>query len=646
MHSHDHRHLARDLRAAMPTASARLDAIFVSTKDHPDDAVALVRQLIPLGRPVRVMASTVDDFPFLDAPANDLDVFLVRPSEFERGSPLLSHRFSSEAPRNAQWDLHHKRNAAVALPRTRGHERILLLDDDVRGVTPAVIATVEAALTVADVAGCFTNGALDNSVVAHTCRLLGIEQSTFLGGGCLGVNVVNEPSIFPPLYNEDWLFMLDALRRGAVAIAGNVEQLPTDPLAEMQRAPFQEPGEIVAEGCFAALAGDPDRMMTRDYWHGYLAARRQLLASLIEGLSMASDRSLVNLRHALVATSVVLESVLPADCVSYITLLHHENMRWRSMLDTAAHGERTLCDVISVRPRSRLAMAGPAGRARSVDQGVWHYDADSTVIIVCPQLPLEMRSCLADPDNRNHNPSQKLADLDAAIEIFGHVRSASPAAQIRICSAAELDGDLAAEHLIVVGGAAWNTASSWFCSALELPIRQVTAPAQEEYFTLDGVGDDREFRPNVVTTATGVSGHDIGFFARAPNPFRTDRTVTMFNGVLSFGVLGMVRAFANPAVGGANQDLVASRPASTPYCLFVRVPIYNSTVPAVDITAAENRLFEWSGPAAAVLQLQGHAAHPESASAPTDAPSIARAWRDREGGRQVESERNGEAQPS
>jgi len=69
----------------------------------------------------------------------------------------------------------------------------------------------------------------------------------------------------------------------------------------------------------------------------------------------------------------------------------------------------------------------------------------------------------------------------------------------------------------------------------------------------------------------------------------------------------------------------------------VRVPVYNSTVPAVDITAAENRLFEWSGPAAEVLHVQGHSARPESGAAPRGEPDIAEPRPDRDGAKLVAS---------
>ncbi len=57
----------------------------------------------------------------------------------------------------------------------------------------------------------------DNSVVHHARRdYLGRPQTCFVGGGALLVRLAGRvPPGFPPVYNEDWLFLFDALERGS-----------------------------------------------------------------------------------------------------------------------------------------------------------------------------------------------------------------------------------------------------------------------------------------------------------------------------------------------------------------------------------------------------------------------------------------------
>jgi hypothetical protein len=46
--------------------------------------------------------------------------------------------------------------------------------------------------------------------------------------------------------------------------------------------------------------------------------------------------------------------------------------------------------------------------------------------VICPDAPKETRGRLADQQNVNFTKLQKYGDLDALIELYGHVRAEDP----------------------------------------------------------------------------------------------------------------------------------------------------------------------------------------------------------------------------
>lgn len=603
MHKFDHLRLVRDLRKLSISDSRPFDAIYLSTKGRAQLARELVEMLEELGRPVRVLATSIDDVPFHAMPASDLDVFLVKPSVADIQSPLLSHRFAFDSIRHQKWDLHCKRNAALAHARINGSKRILFIDDDIRSLSIDLLKRLESALDHVAIAGCTsTIGELDNSVVSHACRALGYEQSVFLSGGCLAVDLEKVSSIFAPIFNEDWIFIFESLLTADVGMVGEVEQLVSrhDDVAE--EAVFQEYGEIIAEGLMAALPGSADLIYEHGYWRSYLESRRRLLAAMVDGLSQPEHESAHEMRRALVKAFDVLNDTLPNDCVNYLQLLRQETERRNSLVRAMGAEDPTLLNVVSVRPRS---IRSAASKARESTGTVFRYAEYSTVTIVCPDLPIHLRTPLSLAGDLNVTRSFRLADLDAAMELLTHVQKHNPTASVRVLSAAEVDPELLVEHLILLGGAAWNAMTAWFLELLELPVQQRCdehdqRPDSDIFFTaVDGVRV--EYAPHLVRVGGRIgeaharsSGHDVSLFARARNPFNDGRTVTICNGVLSHGVLGAVRSFTDQALGPANTAHVLSQTDGATYCLLARAQIVNDQALPIDLTNSANRLFEWT----------------------------------------------------
>src|SRR5271156_1177313 len=85
----------------------------------------------------------------------------------------------------------------------------------------------------------------DNSVICHAHRLAGGSQDVFPGGSALLIDVTRSDTLFPPIYNEDWLFLFDAALARSVAVAGTLSQLEYQPFSQSKRAASEEFGDLI-----------------------------------------------------------------------------------------------------------------------------------------------------------------------------------------------------------------------------------------------------------------------------------------------------------------------------------------------------------------------------------------------------------------
>jgi hypothetical protein len=198
-------------------------------------------------------------------------------------------------------DTNRKRNLALAAGRMIGKRWVLFVDDDVEGLTLGSVETALAHLVRrADhrIVGWPHAPFPDNSVVHHARRdVMGWEQGVFIGGGALLVDSDGiPPAPFPPVYNEDWLFLFEALADDAVVAGPPVGQLAYQPYADPCRAALEEFGDVLGEGLFHLLHEDQPVADAVDpaYWEPVLVKRRKLLGRVIERareLSASGDRS-------------------------------------------------------------------------------------------------------------------------------------------------------------------------------------------------------------------------------------------------------------------------------------------------------------------------------------------------------------------
>jgi transcriptional regulator with XRE-family HTH domain len=231
---------------------------------------------------------------------------------------------------------------------------------------------------------------------------------------------------------------------------------------------------------------------------------------------------------------------------------------------------------------------------------VFQFDA-GPVVVICPDVPENMRGPLADETNINFTKMQQYGDLDALIELYGHLRAENPTREVFCRLTSEAVGDDLFSNLILLGGTGWNKVTR----RIQSVTRQVPIVQQP----LDDLKDGDIFR---VETSNGVRSFypewgewgdlgggkeliaDVAYVARLRNPFRIDRTLTLCNGVFSRGVFGAVRCLTDPSIREDNEKYLADRFPDGEFAMLLRVPVVANKILAPDLKDPHTRLYEWA----------------------------------------------------
>jgi len=240
----------------------------------------------------------------------------------------------------------------------------------------------------------------------------------------------------------------------------------------------------------------------------------------------------------------------------------------------------------------------------SLNLGPWRFADGRTVTIVCPRWPQHLlaRTPYTDRDDPGYIEILRYSELDALVELHGHLRAANPANQVSLRAADELVSDDYTSHLVLLGVVHWNLAATSPLGLLQLPVRQIAdgnSPGGQ-YFEVDQGGKMVPHRPVLGglsgSGSKGVLLEDVAMFARAVNPFNRKRTVTICAGMYGRGTYGAVRALTDARFLDRNAEYLRSRfSGSEAYCILMRVPVVNGATVTPDWSIGEYTLFEWSG---------------------------------------------------
>jgi transcriptional regulator with XRE-family HTH domain len=228
---------------------------------------------------------------------------------------------------------------------------------------------------------------------------------------------------------------------------------------------------------------------------------------------------------------------------------------------------------------------------------LWDFPDEGPLAIICPTAPDEVRGPLANPEDPNYTESHAFADVDALIDLYGHIRmevagrftvSYSSAEGYRI---EDLSG-----HLVLLGGSGWNDLTRLLESSLtRLPVRQIdNVIPTGEVFEI-GEGDRvQRFTPEWQEgSGQKILHRDIGYIARTRNPYNPRRTLTICNGVHSRGVLGAVRTLTDVRFRRDNEAYIAEHFPDGEFAILIKVPVVQGKAIGVSLADPEAVLYRW-----------------------------------------------------
>jgi transcriptional regulator with XRE-family HTH domain len=215
------------------------------------------------------------------------------------------------------------------------------------------------------------------------------------------------------------------------------------------------------------------------------------------------------------------------------------------------------------------------------------------ITVICADVPKAEQPSHASSTNLNYVRAASFADLDAVIDVFGHLRAENPGEDVRIRAATELKAPGLGGHLVLIGGRYLNEATRWLSDQVGLPVQQRTVE-NEELFVVEGDPEEPEFRYKRGDDDLLVE--DVGLFVRTPNPHAPAYTLTICSGITTRGVRGAVQCFADRELRGRNERYLATRfRDQTSFGLMFKVavlPMSGESL-APDLSKPETRLFEW-----------------------------------------------------
>jgi hypothetical protein len=221
------------------------------------------------------------------------------------------------------------------------------------------------------------------------------------------------------------------------------------------------------------------------------------------------------------------------------------------------------------------------------------------VIVICPTAPADLQGPLADEQDPNFTKMRQYGDLDALIELYGHLRAENPDLDVfhRITTAVLADDF--SSHVILLGGIGWNKVAARFQRATsQVPIVQTAVDDMDtgEIFSVTSSdGHIESFYPDYEDLGEGKELiADVGYVARLRNPFQHSRTLTICNGIHSRGVFGAVRCLTDARVREANEKYLAERFPDGEFAVLLRIPVVENQTLSPDLQDPSARLYEWS----------------------------------------------------
>lgn len=231
----------------------------------------------------------------------------------------------------------------------------------------------------------------------------------------------------------------------------------------------------------------------------------------------------------------------------------------------------------------------------------WLFDDEGPATIVCAELTDVDMSPMARREAPNYTQLLSFADLDAMVELFGHVRSENPDMPVRFRSAPNVAPDDLSGHLVIIGGLGLNPMAlrllQDFPELTRLPVTQREDNAIDpygEFFVTDIDGQEQLHLARWGDENFSELLEDVGLLVRMPNPLNSSRTLTMCNGIHSRGVYAAVRSLTDSRLREANERYIAKNLPGNQFGILMRVQIIEGKAMTPDFSYPRTVLHQWS----------------------------------------------------
>ena len=213
--------------------------------------------------------------------------------------------------------------------------------------------------------------------------------------------------------------------------------------------------------------------------------------------------------------------------------------------DERQQREKVLAELRELWSRSRPATGRQDQSARD---SLWDFPDGKPVQIICAPLT---SSPLGEEFAHNRIALHNYADLDAMVELFGHLRARNPDSPVRFRRQDRLRDDDLQGHVVLLGNLAWLPEVGGAFLPPEIPVRPVEDPAVEDGEVFEVVATGDRFYPEF--DSKGHVTSDVALFLRTRNPANPDLTVTICSGVFTRGGYAAVRSLTDATVREENH---------------------------------------------------------------------------------------------
>ena len=288
--------------------------------------------------------------------------------------------------------------------------------------------------------------------------------------------------------------------------------------------------------------------------------------------------------------------------------------------------ERLLDELLAIRDE-----ASGVQPAQPVPQSFFHFPDGQPVRILSSLLShYEIGSQYASKWHPNYIASLHNADMDATIELYGHIRALNPRSDVRWLTVDQVKPEVFASHVVILGSASVGgspdptSALDYYIKRLELPLSAVVPEGGDDEYdavwrlTTDEQGAPTYKGPRAVdfpavfaeddaTGARSLRGgprtlarwprdrsltpprdapstfvrpgepqleYDVALLGRTPNPMQLSATVTLCAGLFSRGTYGIVRALTDPQRVGPNEAYLRDLERPDDFWLLTYVPMF------------------------------------------------------------------------